>query len=480
MSVRVRFAPSPTGYLHIGGARTALYNYLLAKAKGGTFIIRVEDTDEERSKREFEQVQLEDLKWLGIMHDVGPGKEDEYGPYRQSERLPIYDEYAQKLIEKGMAFYDFCTEEELAVMREAAESEGAAPYTGKWRDEACWAEAKARVEAGEKTSIRFKVDPNKSYEFDDLVRKNVKFPAGMVGDFVIMRSNGIPTFNFCNVIDDALHKITHVLRAEEHLNNTVRQLMIYEAFGWKPPHFAHLSIMIGSDRQKLSKRHGATSVHLYKEQGYLPEALNNYLSLLGWSHPEEKSIFNKEDLIPFFDENRFNKSPAMYDIAKLNWTNGQHLRMLNDDDLLAHAEYVLDKEHYFHQQPTKWKLECLNLFKEKIEVITEIEGMINENILNESVKITPELDEILSWETTPQILDYVKAQIEQVSGEYVSEEEFNAWMDFCKNELKIKGKPLFMGFRGVLTGQNHGPDLKVLIPLTPIEILKKRVGSIKI
>lgn len=476
--MRVRFAPSPTGYLHIGGARTALYNYLLAKAQGGKFVLRIEDTDEERSKREYEEAQIEDLKWLGIEYDVGPGKEDEFGPYRQSERLHIYQEHTDKLIDEGKAFYDFCSEDEINEMREKNEKEGTPPYTGKWREEENWAEAKARVAAGEKTSVRFKVDPTKEYKIKDIVRKKVKFPPGMVGDFVIMRSNGKPTYNFCNVIDDHLHQITHVLRAEEHLNNTVRQLMIYIAFGWSVPQFAHLSIMIGADRQKLSKRHGATSVHLYKEEGYLPESLNNYLSLLGWSHPEELSVFKKDDLVSLFDEKRFNKSPAMYDITKLNWTNGQHLRALSDDQLLEHAISILPKEHYFQSQPKEWQLTCLNLFKEKIELVTEVVGQVDELILSETVKMSPELDEILSWETTPSIAKYISQELEKCGYEYVTSDTFEGWMDYCKKELAIKGKPLFMGIRGVLTGQNHGPDLKILIPLTKVDILKKRIQKI--
>ena len=300
----------------------------------------------------------------------------------------------------------------------------------------------------------------------------------MVGDFVIMRSNGKPTYNFCNVIDDHLHKISHVLRGEEHLNNTVRQLMIYEAFNWEAPKFAHLSIMIGEDRQKLSKRHGATSVHLYKEESYLPAAMNNYLTLLGWSHPEELSVFTKEELFSVFDENRFNKSPAMYDIEKLKWTNGQHIKLMSEDVFFSYANEAIAKDHFYHTQSDEWKKVCLSLLREKINMITEIPKLIDESILHESFVPTDELQDILSWDTTPAILNHVKEELKKEEGTHVSAESFNSWMDFCKKELKIKGKPLFMGFRGVLTGQNHGPDLKVLIPLTPIEILRKRINSL--
>jgi glutamyl-tRNA synthetase len=477
-TIRVRFAPSPTGYLHIGGARTAMYNYLLAKAHGGSFILRVEDTDLERSEAQYEKLQIEDLNWLGIEFDESPAKPNaKYAPYRQSERLAIYQEYALKLVDMGLAFYDFCSEEELELMKQKSIEEGAPAYTGKWRDEAHYVEAKARVLAGEKTSIRFKVDANKSYHMQDLVRQDVHFPAGMVGDFVIMRSNGVPTFNFCNVIDDHLFEITHVLRGEEHLNNTVRQLMIYEAFNWQPPQFAHLSIMIGHDRQKLSKRHGATSVRLYQEEGYLPQALNNYLALLGWSHPEEKAIFNIQELVSVFDEKRFNASPAMYDIEKLKWTNAQHLRQMSEDELLNHAKAVIKADHFFQQQTRHWQLSCLNLYKEKISLIKELEEKIDQEIINVTFKLNESASEMLALDSTKAIINYLKNELTSLTEEIVSESQLNQWMDHCKNALNIKGKPLFMGFRVALTGVDHGPDLKQLVPLTSIKTLIKRLDQ---
>lgn len=478
MSKRTRFAPSPTGYLHIGGARTALYNYLVAKASGGQYVMRVEDTDLDRSKPEFEASLIDELKWLGITHDEGADIGGPLAPYRQSERLDIYQKYCHDLVASGEAFYDFCTDDELEAMKEENMKSGTAAYTGKWRNEEHYSEAKARVEAGEKTSIRFKVDPNKALTFKDLVRGEVKFPANMVGDFVIMRSNGLPTYNFCNVIDDHLHKITHVLRGEEHLNNTVRQLMIYEALRMIPPEFGHLSIMIGSDRQKLSKRHGATSVNLYKEDGYLPAALMNYLCLLGWSHPEEKSIFTVEELVGIFDETRFNKSPAMYDIEKLNWTNAQHLKLLSDEDLLAHANDILPKDGIFHSQENAWKMTCLNLLKDKIQVITEVEKTLEHYFNNTDIQDDEASKEILSWDTTSQVASFLKEKLTAFSGDQVDADSFSNWMDECKKELGVKGKPLFMGFRFCLTGQDHGPDLKVLIPLLPKASLLERVEKV--
>jgi glutamyl-tRNA synthetase len=482
MTVRVRFAPSPTGYLHIGGARTALYNYLFAKARGGKFILRVEDTDLERSKKEYEASQIADLKWLGIEFDEGPhdhGYKGDLGPYRQSERMDIYKNYGEELIKAGKAYYDFCTDEELEMMKAQAAAEGDDPfYSGKWKDEAHWPEAKARIAAGETAPIRFKVHP-REITFKDHVRGVVTFPDNMVGDFVIIRSNGMPTYNYCNVIDDHLHGITHVLRGEEHLNNTVRQLMLYEAYGWKAPEYAHLSLLIGQDRQKLSKRHGATSVDLYKNESYLPEALTNYLCLLGWSHPEEKDIFTMDDLKKVFTIDRFNKAPAIYDMEKLKWVNGQHLHKMSDDEFLKKVEAYMNMDgHFFNKRHDAWKMNCAKLFKEKIQLLSELPPMLEEFLKKEHFEQTEQFKEIMSWETTPKIASYLKSELSQVNEEFVTPVQLDTWMEYCKKELGVKGKPLFMGFRACLTGQDHGPDLKILVPLIEVTVLKKRLSSL--
>lgn len=475
MTARVRFAPSPTGNLHIGGARTALYNYIFAKSVGGTYILRIEDTDTERSTKEFEQSQLDDMKWIGLEHVEGPGVGGELGPYHQIERLDLYKKYALELVEAGKAFYDFCSDDELAAMAEKSKAEGTPPYTGKWREPAHWDEAKKRVANGEIAPIRFLV-PDQDVSFKDYVRGDVKFPKGMVGDFVIMRTNGVGTYNFCNVIDDSLQKITHVIRGEDHVNNTLRQVLVYQALGFDVPEFAHVSLLIGADRQKLSKRHGATSVKQYRKDGYLPEALANYLCLLGWSHPEEKDVFKIDELKDVFSLTRFSKSHAIYDIEKLKYINQQHIKMMDDNELHERAsEFITDD--FYKSQSKEWQMSFLNLYKEKIHLFPELNEKVKE-VTSDSVEMNDDLKDILSWETTPQIKDYISGELAGFSGDNVDADTFSAWMDHCKKELKIKGKPLFMGFRGVLTGQNHGPDLKVLIPLTPIEVLKKRIASL--
>lgn len=479
MTVRVRFAPSPTGYLHIGGARTALYNYLYAKATGGTFILRIEDTDLERSKSEYEKLQIEDLQWLGIIHDEGPDKPNpKYAPYRQSERQDIYMKYAQGLIDKGLAYYDFCTEEELEEMKDRAMREGRPPhYEGKWKNPAFNEEALSKLAAGEKGAIRFRA-PNKPYVLNDKVKGRVVYPENMVGDFVIVRSNGLPVYNYCCVVDDMLMEITHVIRGEDHLSNTVRQLMIYEALGAKVPEFAHVSLLIGTDRQKLSKRHGATSVNLYRNENYLPEAMCNYLTLLGWSHPTEKDIFTKEELKDVFNLERFSASPAIYDLVKLKWVNGQHIKKMDNGELVKLVEALPDAD-FFKAQTPAWKLAAVDLLKQQVEFVPDIPRLINEMILSEQIEMTDQLKEILSWETTPKIIDYIAGQVNALSSTFMTEAEMNGWMDHVKKELGVKGKPLFMGVRSALTGKDHGPELKFLIPLTPVGVLKKRVAQLK-
>lgn len=479
MTVRVRFAPSPTGYLHIGGARTALYNYLYAKAVGGTFVLRIEDTDMERSKAEYEQLQIADLQWLGITHDEGPDKPNpKYAPYRQSERQEIYMKYALQLIDKGLAYYDFCTDEELEEMKEKATREGRPPhYDGKWKNPAFNEEALSRLAMGDKPAIRFRA-PNKPYVLNDKVKDRVVYPENMVGDFVIVRSNGLPVYNYCCVVDDMLMEITHVIRGEDHLSNTVRQLMIYEALEAKVPEFAHVSLLIGHDRQKLSKRHGATSVNLYRNENYLPEALCNYLTLLGWSHPTEKDIFDKADLKEVFNLDRFSASPAMYDLEKLKWVNGQHIKKMSNPEIIKLVD-DLPENDFFKKQTPEWKNAVVEIIKQQIHFITDFPKLVQEMILMENLEMSDQLKDILSWETTPKIIDYIHGEVSKISTDFITEAEMNGWMDHVKKEMGVKGKPLFMGVRAALTGKDHGPELKFLIPLTPVSIIKKRVAQLK-
>ncbi len=454
-----------------------MYNYLFAKAMGGKYVLRIEDTDTERSERRYEEAQIEDLKWLDLQHDEGPDVGGDYGPYRQSERLHIYKEYTDKLLKEKKAYRCFCSEELLEEKKKIAEEKGLPPhYDGTCRH-LSEAEVADKMAKGIPSVVRC-ITPKKAYTFTDKVRGEVTFPEDMVGDFVIVRASDIPVYNFAVVIDDMTMKISHVIRAEEHLNNTLRQLILYEAYNAAPPTFCHVSLLIGQDRQKLSKRHGATSVRLYQEQNYLPSAMLNYLLQLGWSHPEEKDIFDIHTLGTMFNLDRFTKSAAIYDIVKLNHINGEHLRLLPTEKLISEVERILPADHPFHKMDAEWKARCVTLSKEKMNFYSDIIPLLK---LYFDCEVSTEADyvEARSWETTPQIQAYLKGEIEKAKAagkKFVTEAEYNEWSNHVKGELKIKGKQLFMGIRAVLTLQAHGSDLKFIIPLTPIEVLEKRIN----
>ena len=325
-SPRVRFAPSPTGMLHVGNARTALYNWLFARHTGGTFLLRIEDTDVERSEVRYEAQLIEDLRWLGLDWSEGPEIGGPYAPYRQSARLDIYEQHTKQLLDQGKAYRCFCSAEELEAERQVALREHRTQtYSGKCRvltpDEAL-----TRAAAGKPFAVRLAV-PDAPLRFHDIVRGEVEFASEAVGDFILVRSSGIPVYNYVVTIDDALMRITHVIRGDDHISNTPRQVAIYQAFGWALPQFAHLSTILGSDRERLSKRHGATSVASFRQMGILPEALANYLALLGWgAEGGTREIFTRDELVKEFKLERVTPSPAVFDWDKLHWLNRQAIK----------------------------------------------------------------------------------------------------------------------------------------------------------
>lgn len=480
--VRVRFAPSPTGYLHVGGARTALYNYLFAKKMGGKFILRVEDTDEARSTDEAMRMQLADLRWLKLFWDEGVDADTledkgDFGPYRQSERKAIYKRYADELLEEGRAYYCFMTDAEIEAQREELIKAGKPPHVESPYRDMSLEEAQKKIAGGESAVIRFKVGEKRDYHLKDMVRGHVTFPSDMVGDFVLIRSNGMPVYNFCCVIDDALMNISHVFRAEEHLSNTLRQLMIYEALEFTPPEFGHLSIILGADKQKLSKRHGATSCNDFRLRGFLPEALLNFIALLGWSDAQGREVMTMEELIEAFDPSRLHQSSAVFDEQKLLWMNATHLRALSHDDLWRRLRVLLDQEGLKFSGDEEWVDRALDLFKTSMETLND--GVELFKPLSETkLKVDDSSKEVLSWETTPKVIELWRNLLKEKSEKYITEEDFLNIQNKVKEDLGVKGKQLFMPIRVAVIGKPQGAELKELVPLLKREVLIERAGEV--
>ncbi|KAG4160681.1 hypothetical protein ERO13_D01G012800v2 [Gossypium hirsutum] len=461
--VRVRFAPSPTGNLHVGGARTALFNYLFARSKGGKFVLRIEDTDLERSTRESEEAVLRDLAWLGLDWDEGPGVGGDYGPYRQSERNAMYKQYAEKLLESGHVYRCFCSNEELEKMKEIAELKKLPPvYSGKWAT-AADGEVEEELAKGTPYTYRFRVPKEGSLKINDLIRGKVSWKLDTLGDFVIMRSNGQPVYNFCVTVDDATMAISHVIRAEEHLPNTLRQALIYKALGFPMPSFAHVSLILAPDRSKLSKRHGATSVGQYRDMGYLPQAMVNYLALLGWGDGTENEFFTIDQLVEKFSIGRVNKSGAVFDSTKLRWMNGQHLRAIPFEELSQLIGERWKSTGLLTESEGPFVDDAVQLLKDGIDLVTDSDTALS-NLLSYPVHAT-----LTSPEGRPIVEDKLSEFSAHLLAAYdsgelfgVLEEGLAGWQKWVKGfgkTLKRKGKSLFMPLRVLLTGKLHGPDM---------------------
>jgi nondiscriminating glutamyl-tRNA synthetase len=481
--VRVRFAPSPTGYLHVGGARTALYNYLFAKKNGGDFILRIEDTDEARSTTESLRGVVDDMVWLNLLwkegvdpvtlKDMGP-----LGPYKQSERQHIYKEVADKLLACGKAYYCFLTDAEIEEQREAAIKAGRAPQINSPYQDWTLEQAQKKLAEGGKAVVRFKTrDLKKDYIFQDLVRGEVKFPSDMVGDFVLLRSGGMPVYNFCCVIDDHLMQMSHVFRAEEHLPNTLRQLMIYEAMGWTAPQFGHISLILDDDRQKLSKRKGAVACGQLKEEGYLPSAVLNFIALLGWSHPEGKEIFDVDDMIKTFDISRLQSAGAVFNRVKFRWVNAMHLRALSDAQLWKEIQPFLAREHMELPSDPAWQERSVAAFKSKMETLVDAIELYRP-LNDKSFAIQPDAEEALAWEPTKAVLTAWRDLVQASGKDYLTGDEFLKIQDEVKMKANAKGKNLFQPIRVAVIGQPHGTELKDLVPLIKTSSLVERANKV--
>ena len=475
--VRVRFAPSPTGPLHIGGARSALFNYLYARGHNGTFIVRIEDTDLERSNRESEADILEAMRWLGIDWDEGIEKGGDYGPYRQTERLEMYRDYAQQLIDKGSAYQCYCSQEEIEADRERAmASGGVVVYSGKCRelnDE----EKEAQQAAGRKPVVRFRVPADQVLTIEDQVRGPISFDSNGVGDYVIIKSDGIATYNFAAVIDDYTMKISHVIRGEEHLSNTPRQLVVYDAFGWDRPQFAHVSLILGKDKKKMSKRDGATSVFQYRDQGYLPEALVNFLALLGWSPGTDEELFSMEELISQFSLERVAKNPAVFDFDKVKWMNGMYIRKLPKEAVADGIRPYLSG--YLENMPVAeqdvWLSYVAEALFERINTFAEISGALDV-FMKEDIVLEDQAREIIEQEEARQVIALFKDKLQQSAD--VTPEVVKELIKETGKELGVKGKGLFMPVRIGISGELHGPDLANTVVILGREKTVKRIDNV--
>jgi len=470
--IRVRFAPSPTGYVHVGNARTALFNWLFARHHGGAFVLRIEDTDVERSKLEYETQLFEDMRWFGIDWDEGPDKPNgggPHGPYRQSERKEIYRQHAMQLIDAGHAYFCFCSAEQLDAERQAALKAGQQPrYSGRCRTRPR-EESARKVAEGEPAAVRLKINEG-DFNWNDLVHGPTNFSSEVIGDWILVRSGGDPAYNFAVVIDDHLMEITHVIRGDDHISNTPRQLALYRALGWQPPEFAHLSTILGPDRARLSKRHGATSLQNFRDMGILPEALRNYLALLGWSPADGVTeIMSREQLIAQFSLDHIIKAPAVFDDAKLNWMNRHYMKECAPRRL---AELCV---------PFLVQAGCLNAPKDEA-VLVWIERLLEAVLKNldhldqvpAAARFIFDYDaaSIASGEETKHVVEdpaareVLKAFVpKMLAFEEVTYERFREVTKAVQKETGKKGKDLFHPIRVALTGAASGPELEKLIPI---------------
>lgn len=481
-TVRVRYAPSPTGHLHIGNARTALFNYLFARHQGGKFIIRIEDTDKKRNIAGGEESQLKYLKWLGIDWDESVDVGGSYGPYRQSERNDLYEVYYKQLLEEGKAYKCYCTEEELEAERnEQAEKGEMGGYSGKCRH--LTSEQREGLEKeGRQPSVRFLVPEGKVFSFNDMVKGDVSFEAdGIGGDFVIVKKDGTPTYNFAVAVDDHLMEITHVLRGDDHISNTPKQMMIYEALGWETPVFGHMTLIVNESRKKLSKRDESIIqfIEQYEELGYLPEALFNFITLLGWSPSGEEEIFSKEELISIFEANRLSKSPALFDKQKLTWMNNQYMKKQEVDVVYKLALPHLQKAGLISEAMTpeeiEWTKNLVALYQEQLSYGAEIVEL-SELFFKEELELEEEAKAVLQEEGVKEVLSTFANEIEKLPS--LQPEDVQATLKSVQKATGQKGKKLFMPVRVAATGQTHGPDLPKAIALIGKEKILQRIVSI--
>lgn len=485
--VRVRFAPSPTGYLHIGGLRTALYDYLFAKNKGGKYILRIEDTDKGRYVEGAIESLMESLEWSGVMHDEGVFIEDgkvvekgDYGPYVQSERLDIYQKYIDQLLDDGKAYYCFCSKERLEEIREDQKANNLTlGYDGHCR-EVDKEEATKRIENGEEYVVRLKMPENTDIIFDDIVRGKISISTNDIDDQVIRKADGYPTYHMAVVVDDHLMKISHIIRGEEWLTSAPKHVYLYEALGWEMPELVHLPTVLNKEKKKLSKRQGDVSVEDFKKKGYLPEALVNYLALVGWSPDSNEEFFTMDQLIDQFTLERVAKTGGVFDSDKLDWVNEHYIREADLERITKLAiPYLIDSGYITEADVDnnyEWVETLVSIVKDRLSTVSEISDQVKYIFDNEVKMEDDETLELLKGETVPELLKAFKEELEKI--DKVDEEFSKGIMKTLQKSTGIKGKNLFMPSRVAITGQKHGPDIDKVILVLGKENLIKRIDYI--
>ncbi len=471
MSVRVRFAPSPTGDLHLGGARTALFNWLFARHNKGTFILRIEDTDKQRSTEQSIKAILDGMNWLGMDWDEGPGVGGGFGPYFQAERIDLYKKHIDILLSEGKAYCCFCTQEELDKKRkEAAERKEAPKYDGSCR-KLSKEETDKKIKEGIPYVVRFKMSYGGKTEFEDMIRGKVSFENDVLDDFVILKSDGFPTYNFAAAIDDYTMKITHIIRGDDHISNTPRQIVLYKAFGFPLPEFAHIPMILGKDKARLSKRHGATSVVAYDDLGYLPDAMFNYLARLGWGYKDQE-IFSKEELIEKFSLKGVSKNPAIFDDDKLNWLNSQYIKALSSQKLFEICYPIVKKA--YGDQDLAYAEKVVFLFSDRLKTIKEIEGLCS-YFFDENYPFDDKAKKYLSDPQAKELVFEFQKNIAAIKDFSKSEIE-KVFKDFAK-EKEIKLGVIIHPCRAALTGRAESPGIYDLFEVLGKERVLKRLAS---
>lgn len=481
-NVRVRFAPSPTGYLHVGGLRTALYNYVFAKANNGKFILRIEDTDQSRYVEGAVENLIETLKWAGLEYDEGPDGSGEYGPYYQSQRLDIYKKYADELIAKGKAYYAFDTAERLQQVREEQLAQKLQPKYDKYALTLSKEEVQAKLDAGEPYVIRMNVEPGPKVVINDIVRGRVEFDRDVIDDQILIKSDGYPTYHLANVVDDHLMKISHVIRGEEWLSSTHKHVLLYEFLGWDVPQFAHLPLLLNSDRSKLSKRQGDVAVESYREKGYLPEALNNFVALLGWSFSDNTEFFSIDQLIENFSLDKVHKAGAIFNIEKLNWLNAEHLRSKQGSEILKMLREEIEKSEYNNEDLSdEYLLEIIEAMRERVSFVNEY--LSKSPYFFEDVTSYDESVISKRWkEETPQHMLALADAYENMEGN--AKEDFESVLRSTAESFGVGAGKLIHPVRVATSGMGTGPGvfdlLYILGKEKVVSRIRKAVEEIKI